>query len=115
MSLVLLFHYLLLNMSRMLVHPSSGACDLLRIYFMGVLLSKDRGFIISVLVYWRVFSRDLCGCFNKRVSVNIGCCAAAANIYRNTLIKTTTQVTTKQSPLNKDANAKTSILIEQYT
>ena len=34
MSLVLLFHYLLLNMFWMLVHPSSGACDLLWIYFM---------------------------------------------------------------------------------
>jgi hypothetical protein len=34
MSLVLLFHYLLLNMFRMLVHPSSGACDQLWIYFM---------------------------------------------------------------------------------
>ena len=34
MSLVLLFHYLLLNMFRMLVRPSSGACDLLWIYFM---------------------------------------------------------------------------------
>ena len=33
-SLVLLFHYLLLNVFRMLVHPSSGACDLLWIYFM---------------------------------------------------------------------------------
>jgi hypothetical protein len=33
MSLVLLFHYLLLNMFRTLVHPSSGACDLLCIYF----------------------------------------------------------------------------------
>jgi len=33
MSLVLLFHYLLLNMFRMLVHPSPGACDLLWIYF----------------------------------------------------------------------------------
>ena len=32
MSLVLLFHYLLLNMFRVLVHPSSGACDLLWIY-----------------------------------------------------------------------------------
>ena len=30
----LLLHYLLLNMFRMLVHPSSGACDLLWIYFM---------------------------------------------------------------------------------
>ena len=28
MSLALLFHYLLLNVFRMLVHPSSGACDL---------------------------------------------------------------------------------------
>ena len=28
MSFVLLFHYLMLNMFRMLVHPSSGACDL---------------------------------------------------------------------------------------
>jgi len=35
MSLDLLFHYLLLNMFRMLVHPSSEACDLLWIYFMG--------------------------------------------------------------------------------
>jgi len=34
MSLVLLFHYLLLNMFRMLVHPSSAACVLLCIYFM---------------------------------------------------------------------------------
>ena len=28
MSLALLFHYLMLNMFRMLIHPSSGACDL---------------------------------------------------------------------------------------
>jgi hypothetical protein len=28
MSLALLFHYLMLNMFRMLVHPSSGTCDL---------------------------------------------------------------------------------------
>jgi len=34
MSIALLFHYLLLNMFRMLVHLSSGACDLLLIYFM---------------------------------------------------------------------------------
>ena len=34
MSLALLFHCLLLNMFRMLVHPSSGACELLWIYFM---------------------------------------------------------------------------------
>jgi len=28
MSLALLFHYLMLNIFRMLIHPSSGACDL---------------------------------------------------------------------------------------
>ena len=33
MLLVLLFHILLLNMFRMLVHPSSGAYDLLWVYF----------------------------------------------------------------------------------
>ena len=27
MSLALLFHYLMLNMFRVLIHPSSGACD----------------------------------------------------------------------------------------
>ena len=35
MSLALLFHSLLLNMFRILVHPFSGACDLLWIYFTG--------------------------------------------------------------------------------
>ena len=33
MSLVLLFHCLLLNMFRTLVHPSSEVCKLLWIYF----------------------------------------------------------------------------------
>ena len=28
MSLAFLFHYLMLNMFRMLIHPSSGACGL---------------------------------------------------------------------------------------
>jgi len=35
MSLALLFHYLMLNMFRMLTHPSSGASDLFLSYFMG--------------------------------------------------------------------------------
>ena len=41
MSLALLFHYLLLNMFRMLVHSFSGACDLLWIYLMGC-IALDR-------------------------------------------------------------------------
>ena len=41
MPLVLLFHYLLLNMFRMLVHPSSRVCDLLWIISCVVLLWFD--------------------------------------------------------------------------
>ena len=39
MSLALLFHYLTLNMFRMLIHPSSGACDLFVELFHGLYLS----------------------------------------------------------------------------
>jgi len=34
--LLFLFHYLLLNMFRMLIHPSSGACDLFMELFHGL-------------------------------------------------------------------------------
>jgi len=39
MSLALLFHYLMLNMFRMLVHPSSGACGLFVELFHGLYCS----------------------------------------------------------------------------
>ena len=39
MSLVLLFLYLVLNMFRMLIHPSSGACDLFIELFHGLYCS----------------------------------------------------------------------------
>ena len=39
MSLVLLFHYLMLNMFRMLIHPTSGACDLFVELFHGLCCS----------------------------------------------------------------------------
>ena len=39
MSLALLFHYLTLNMFRMLIHPSSGACDLFVELFHGLYCS----------------------------------------------------------------------------
>jgi len=39
MSLALLFHYLMLNMFRMLIHPSSGACDLFIELFHGLYCS----------------------------------------------------------------------------
>jgi len=74
MSLALLFHYLMLNMFRMLVHPSSGACDLFVALFHGFCCSVR----IEVLALAYLFSGEClvvpCGRFNKRVSVNIGCC-----------------------------------------
>ena len=39
MSVALLFHYLLLNMFWMLIHPSSGACDLFDELFHGLYCS----------------------------------------------------------------------------
>jgi hypothetical protein len=36
MSLAFLFHYLILNMFRMLIHPTSGACDLFVELFHGL-------------------------------------------------------------------------------
>ena len=39
MSLVLLFLYLTLNMFRMLIHPSSGACDVFVELFHGLYCS----------------------------------------------------------------------------
>jgi len=39
MSFALLFHYLMLNIFRMLIHPSPGACDLFVELFLGLYCS----------------------------------------------------------------------------
>jgi len=39
MSLALLFHYLMINMFWVLIHPSSGACDLFVELFRGLYCS----------------------------------------------------------------------------
>jgi len=54
MSLALLFLYLMLNMFRMLIHPSSGACDLWTKLFHG-LYSSVR---IEIFALARLFSRE---------------------------------------------------------
>jgi len=41
MSLALLFHYLMLNVFRVLIHPSSGACDLFVELFHGLYCSSS--------------------------------------------------------------------------
>ena len=55
MLLALLFHYLLLNTFRMLVHPSSGACDLLWIYLVGCIA------LVRCVLVLRCGSAEWCG------------------------------------------------------
>jgi len=50
MSLALLFHYLLLNMFRMLKHPSSGAYDLFDELLHG--LNGSGSMYVGVALWW---------------------------------------------------------------
>ena len=52
MSLALLFHYLMLNMFRMLGHPSSGACDLFVELFHGLYCSGTMCVGVVVRLGW---------------------------------------------------------------
>ena len=52
MSLAFLFHYLMLNMFRMLIHPSSGACDLFVELFHGLYCSGSMRVGVTVWFGW---------------------------------------------------------------
>jgi len=52
MSLALLFHYLMLNMFRMLIHPSSRACDLFVELFHGLYCSGSMCVGVTVWFGW---------------------------------------------------------------
>jgi hypothetical protein len=52
MPLALLFHYLLLNIFRMSVHPSSGACDLFVELFHGLNCSGSMCVGVTVWFGW---------------------------------------------------------------
>jgi len=52
MSLALLFHYSMLNMFRMLIHPSSGACDLFVELFRGLYCSGSMRVGVTVRFGW---------------------------------------------------------------
>jgi len=52
MSLALLFHYLMLNMFRMLIHPSSGACDLFVGLFHGLYCSGSMCVGVTLWFGW---------------------------------------------------------------
>ena len=51
MSLALLFHYLMLNMFRMLIHPSSGACDFFVVLFHGFYCSGSMCYVV-IWLWW---------------------------------------------------------------
>ena len=52
MSLALLFHYLLPNMFRMLIHPSSGACVLFDEFFNGLYCSGSVCVGVTLWLGW---------------------------------------------------------------
>jgi len=52
MSFALLFHYLMLIMFRMLIHPSSGACDLFVELFNGLYCSSSMYVGVTVWFDW---------------------------------------------------------------
>jgi len=52
MSLALLFYYFMLNMFRMLIHPSSGACDLFVELFHGLYCSGTMCVGVTVWFGW---------------------------------------------------------------
>jgi len=59
MSLALLFHYLMLNMFRMLIQSSSGACDLIVELFHGLYCS---GSICVGVTLWFGWGGVVSGC-----------------------------------------------------
>jgi len=52
MSLALLFHYLMLNMFWMLIHPPSGACDLFVELFHGLYCSGSMCVCVTLWFGW---------------------------------------------------------------
>ena len=52
MSRAFLFHYLMVNMFRMLIHPSSGACDLFVELFHGLYCSGSMRVGVTLWFGW---------------------------------------------------------------
>jgi len=68
MSLALLFHYLLLNMFRMLIHPSSGACDLFDDLLHGLYFSGSM--CVGVAFWWCGIRMQACYTVGSKRTVN---------------------------------------------
>jgi len=70
MSLASLFHHLMLNMFRMLIHPSSGACDLFVELFHGMYCS---GSMCVGVTLWFGWGGVVSGCRLKQYSSVSAC------------------------------------------
>jgi len=66
MSLAFLFNYLMLNMFRMLIHPSSRACDLLIELFHGLYCSGSMRVGVTL---WFGWGGVVSGCWLKPVTL----------------------------------------------
>ena len=86
MSLALLFHYLMLNMFRMLVHPSSGACDLFVELFHGLYCSGSMCVSVTVGFGWGGVV-SLCRLKHCCGGVVYGCRLKPASVYHTTAAK----------------------------
>jgi len=86
MSLPFLFHYLMLNMFRMLIHPSSGACDLfvelfrglycsvrIEVFVLAYLFSGECLVVTCVVVLESVFLQILTAALSSGYSVSFVC------------------------------------------
>ena len=62
MSLAFLFHYLMFNMLRMLIHPSSGACDLFVELFHGLYCSGTMRVGVALWFGWGGVVSTCFGC-----------------------------------------------------
>ena len=67
MSLALLFHYLLLSMFRMLIHPSSGACDLFVELFHGLYCSGSMCVGVTLWFGWGGVVSETCLALNNEI------------------------------------------------
>jgi len=71
MSLALVFPYLLLNMFRMLIHPSSGTCDLFDALLHGLYCS---GSMCVGVTLWFGWCGVVSGCRLKPYSLSVSAC-----------------------------------------
>ena len=75
MSLAFLFHYLMLNMFRMLIRQSSGACDLFVELFHGLYCSvRTEVFALAYLFSGECLVVTCVVVIRKSFSANTGCC-----------------------------------------